>query len=327
MTFFPNATAYSIRSRRLAHAQKLFDRASEVAKIGVWECALPSEELTWTDVVYDLFEIPRGTPVRREDVLPLYAPESLAELRLRRTRAIEQQTGFTLDAGIVTAKGNPRWIRLTATVECEDGQPVRIFGMKQDVTEEKLLIERTRYLAEVDPLTELFNRGVFQARLQEWSRPVTDDEPRALMLLDLDGFKLVNDSFGHAAGDECLKRVATRLRRTAADAELIARIGGDEFALLLDMDRSQVEEMARTIIREIQRPIRLKVGALQLGASIGIAFLDGSAKQTSEDLFVCADVALYSAKAEGKNTFQTFGAVPDLNVQMTGVDCGLDNAA
>src|SRR5690349_6396957 len=96
----------------IAHYKKMYDRSSALARIGVWECDLATEALTWTDGVYDLFELPRGSPVERAQILPLYDDESRREMERLRARAISEGGSFSLDIHVTTAKGNPRWIRL-----------------------------------------------------------------------------------------------------------------------------------------------------------------------------------------------------------------------
>jgi diguanylate cyclase (GGDEF)-like protein len=286
----------------LAHSRKIFDRASVAARLGVWECSLPGEQLAWTDVVYDLFELPRGSALDRSEIVKCYPAESRKALDTLRSRAIAERSGFTLDAEITTFAGRSRWIRITATVECENGAPVRIFGMKQDITEEKILSDRMRYLAEYDVMTGLANRGRFQARLAhaDESRPLG-----ALLLVDLDGFKAVNDTFGHVVGDECLKEAAKRLAAGCGEADLVARVGGDEFAVLLGphLDRGAVSGLARGIIEAMGKPVAARGHSLRLGASVGIAFTEAG---TPCDLFTQADTALYAAKAAGRNTFRIF---------------------
>ncbi len=286
----------------LDHSRKIFSRASEAARIGVWECTLPDEALTWTDVVYDLFDLPRGSTINRPMMLACYTDASREALTLVRDRAIAERGGFTLDAEIVTFKGRRRWIRLTASVESEDGVPVRIFGMKQDITEERLLLERTRYLAEFDVMTGLANRSQFQSRLADAG---------ALILVDLDGFKQVNDTYGHAVGDDCLREAARRLRAACRDAALVARIGGDEFAVLLDGAPSDpaLDTQAAAIIAALTRDFDDDGRAIALGASAGIARADGC---DADDLFARADAALYAAKAAGRGTFRMFGRLAPL---------------
>jgi diguanylate cyclase (GGDEF)-like protein len=294
-----------IQSAELAHSQKIFDRASAAARIGVWECELPSEILTWTDVVYDIFDMPRGIAPARGATVACYSEESAKELTKRRNKAIEDRTGFSLDAEIVTFKGNRRWIRITASVESVDGVAVRIFGMKQDITEEKLLADRNRYLAEFDTMTGLANRSQFQSTLSLLEIAVAQKAKPfgALLLIDLDEFKPVNDSLGHTAGDECLKEAAQRIRNVCADAALVARIGGDEFAVLLGphAQLAEASDTARAIVSHLAYPIEYRGHQLQIGASVGIALVDDC---SPEQLIAMADAALYAAKNSGRGTFR-----------------------
>ena len=281
----------------LAHSQKIFDRSSKAARIGVWECTLADESLVWTDVVYDLFDQERGTPLDRAVTLQCYPDESRKALQAARSKAIEDRTGFSLETEIVTPRGNRRWIRITATVECVDGVAVRIFGMKQDITEEKILADRTRYLAEFDILTGLPNRAAFYGRLTGM------DRLGALLLLDLDGFKQVNDTHGHMAGDVCLAEVGRRLKEVCHPTEFVARIGGDEFGIVVDatIGTDGLAALAARIIAAMAPPITWKQGTFTIGASIGIAMM---VRHSPEDLFAEADTALYAAKAAGRGTFR-----------------------
>jgi diguanylate cyclase (GGDEF)-like protein len=301
-------TALLEQANALAHNRKIFERSSAAARIGLWECGLPDETLRWTDVVYEMFDLPKDAVLDRKQIVGCYSEASAKELQARRARAIETHTGFTLDAEIVTAKGTRRWLRLTATVECEHDVPVRIFGMKQDITEEKIAQDRIRYLADFDPMTGLANRSQFQSKLSELC--LAQPALGAMLLIDLDGFKKVNDTLGHAMGDECLKTAATRLLVACGQAELVARVGGDEFAVLLGshIDREQVETLARDIVETLRIPVVHNGEALMLGASVGVAFPD---ETEASELFRMADTALYASKAAGRNTFRIFDPFQD----------------
>jgi diguanylate cyclase (GGDEF)-like protein len=290
-------------SLQLSHMKKLFDHSSRAARIGVWECNLPDETLAWTDMVYDLFDLPLGHPLDRNEIVKLYSEKSLAELTERRDRAIRERSGFSLDAEITTGKGNHRWIRITATVECEGNEPVRIFGMKQDITAEKQMFDEIRYLAEFDMLTGLPNRVKFQSKFETLCETDTSKEQIGLFLIDLDGFKQVNDRLGHQAGDQCLIAAAKCLLAAVGGAELVARIGGDEFAVL---HRYQSEDDARriadTIVTSLAGSCDDAGRKLGIGASVGVALAGGH--RETKDMFAAADDALYAAKSGGRNRFR-----------------------
>ncbi|MGQ2907125.1 MAG: diguanylate cyclase domain-containing protein [Aliihoeflea sp.] len=290
------------QARELAHFRKIFARASQAAQIGVWECELADNSLRWSDVVYDIFDLPRGSMPDREATLALYTPQSRAEMERRRSRAIAERSSFTFDAEIVTAKGVQKFMRITAQVECEQGVAVRIFGMKQDITAEKRAVDRLRHLAAFDEMTGLANRAQFQERLTERAEA---GALAALLLIDLDGFKQVNDGHGHMAGDACLREAGARLSVTCASADLVARVGGDEFAVLVGAGANleAIAELARAITAAMAEPFLLDGRSHALGASVGIAL---AADAAPADLFVHADTALYAAKSGGRGTFRIF---------------------
>ena len=176
--------------------------------------------------------------------------------------------------------------------------------MKQDITEEKILLDRTRYLAEFDCMTGLANRTQFQAKLAELELQHWRDS--ALLLIDLDGFKSINDTHGHAAGDACLQEAARRLATACGDAGFVARIGGDEFAILLHADPDQITaaKLASKIVDLLGRPFFSHGQWLRLGASVGLA--SASNCSAVSDMFAMADTALYQAKAAGRGTFRVF---------------------
>lgn len=125
------------RIRMLERRQRVLEEAAASAGIGIWECELPLEHITWTRGVYNIFELPSGMRITRDEALGFYTDQSRRVLEETRSRAIGERTGFTLDTEIMTAFGNSRWMRITATVEYKDDEPVRIFGIKRDITKER----------------------------------------------------------------------------------------------------------------------------------------------------------------------------------------------
>lgn len=298
-----DARAVADLVRSLGRSKDLFERASSLARMGAWEWTLETDELTWSDEMYDIHEIPRGTPITRPQALRFY-PEGVRDEVEKLSADSSDGRQFLLEAPIRTAKGKQRWVRLAGSAESRDGVVVRRFGMKQDITEQKAVLDRVQFLAECDPLTKLANRTTFQARLEALTKDPHGRRP-TLLLIDIDGFKHINDTFGHAIGDECLKKIAKRLKRDDHPG-LVARLGGDEFAILLESpDPEVVGACIRNALASARRPLRWRSRSFQLSASIGIATLSSKAKHAS-DFFAEADLALYAAKAAGRNTFRFF---------------------
>lgn len=291
---------------RLQRSIEIMDQATAKASMGVWQCHLAGNALTWSAGVYDIFGLTRGSALSRDRTVEQYADGSRDAMQEARALAIETGTEFQLDAEIFRADGQMRWMRLTASVQSVHGQALRLFGTKQDVTQERRLLDHMRQLAETDAMTGLANRARLQARL---------DHPEgigALLLVDLDGFKAVNDTYGHAMGDRCLREVAQRLRTCCADAPLVARLGGDEFAVVLhgDHGRLETERLASNIVECMQAPFEYAGTRVELGASVGLAFRSEGA---GDKLFRQADQALYWAKAQGRGTSRTFSEAARLH--------------
>ncbi|WP_286159078.1 diguanylate cyclase [Methylobacterium sp. Leaf456] len=296
----------------MLRAEALGDRAMEAAGLGLWECSLPGDGLRWSRSVYDLFGIPHGVTLDRRLIVEQYTPDSRRALTVLRDRALAQGGGFRLDAEIRLPDGRHRWLRLTATVDRRDGVPVRLFGLKQDVTDEILLLERTRRLAETDALTGLANRARFDARLRA---PVG-----TLFLIDLDGFKAINDAYGHPAGDVCLREAGNRLLRICRAGALVVRLGGDEFAVVLDerLPAPEAAALAQRIVEALGRPFDHEGRRYRLGASVGVALSGPDLGAEAGDLFARADTALYAAKAAGRRTFRLFDPALCLPTATTG---------
>lgn len=297
------------RDAALARYKKMYDRSSSLAKIGVWECELATGEISWTDGVYDIFDLPRGSVVPRDHVLALYTDRSRAEMETMRAKAIAEGDGFTLDVEIITSGGERRWVRLSADIECVDGKPVRIFGTKQDITLERQLMDRLRLLAECDPLTGIANRGVFESRLAEAAVAERGrNRLAALAIIDVDGFKQINDTFGHAAGDECLREMSRRLRLAFGEDALVARIGGDEFGVLAfgAAEEGRVAGLAARAIARLSQPFLWRNRPVAVSGSMGVTLAGGSVAPAQ--LFVQADRALYAAKEAGRNTYRLYDA-------------------
>ncbi|MGH9518822.1 MAG: diguanylate cyclase domain-containing protein, partial [Terriglobales bacterium] len=182
----------------------------------------------------------------------------------------------------------------------------------RDISERKRAEEQLRHLAQRDALTGLANRRTFLAQLEHAmaaSRRLRHQALLAVLFLDLDRFKQVNDTLGHAQGDRLLQTVAERLSGCVRSADTVARMGGDEFTLLLENleGREDAERVVHCIFRSLESPVVLGNASIMTSASIGVAYYEGE-ELSPHDLVARADAALYAAKRAGRNDFRVFAA-------------------
>ena len=221
---------------------------------------------------------------------------------------LARQPFSSLEMELRTRRGT-RWISLAGDPIIDMAGHFQGFrGVGSDVTEVRKTQERLTNLANMDVLSGLPNRGRVRQLLGEaLSTAQATNVPCAIMFLDLDGFKPVNDSFGHPKGDAVLKSVAQRLVKEVGDAGHVGRMGGDEFAIVIKdaQGRKIVENLAERLIRSVGAPYHIDKVEIRIGTSIGCAFgpIDG---QSVDDLIQKADMALYQAKAEGRGTCRYF---------------------
>lgn len=203
--------------------------------------------------------------------------------------------------------GMVRFLRISGEPFSEDGAFCGYRGVSRDVTPEVRTARALEKLATRDVLTELPNRALLQARLKERLEKRPPDTELAVFFIDLDNFKEVNDSLGHAAGDLLLKEIAGRLRRSIRPDDTVARLGGDEFVVLAECryGENSAMRLAGKLCTALDQPMLIEGHEVKPGASIGIGMCpqDG---QTSETLLQIADTALYRAKAAGGNTFRFY---------------------
>lgn len=196
------------------------------------------------------------------------------------------------------------WLSITATRDAA-GRVGEYIGVMTDITWRKQREEQALHLAMHDPLTGLANRRLFLERLQQvMASARVSGEVVALLFIDLDGFKQVNDSHGHAAGDEVLKVASQRLNACARAADMVARLAGDEFVILLrEVESAEAAGVvARRCVDSLAEPITLAAVEARIGASIGIA-LSSHRVTSAEALMRLADGAMYEVKRRGRGAF------------------------
>ena len=230
--------------------------------------------------------------------------------------AIAARAPFRNQVVAVRTGGRAIWWRLTGKpVHDAAGAFTGYRGLGADITASREAEARIAYLANYDSWTGLANRAAFQAHAaRQCGDAATEGRCGALLYLDLDGFKSVNDTLGHAAGDMVLKAVARRLIAVAPPEAIVARLGGDEFAIWIDNAvPARTEDLADALIAAVAAPFDIEGSLVEVGASVGIALTPRHGTDP-DDLLVRADLALYRAKAEGKGQWRLFVEAYELSL-------------
>ncbi len=274
----------------LAEAQRL-------AKLGSWGWDLITGDVHWSDETFRILGLIPGAVRPTYDAFLRTVHQDDRESVDRTVHdAIRQGHAFEIDHRVQTPDGDECMVHLQGMVVVEEGRKVRIAGTIQDVSERWMLQARLAFQALHDPLTGLPNRACLLDRLASALAARHRQAPVAVLFVDLDGFKLVNDGLGHDAGDDALIESGRRLIAASGKEDTVARVGGDEFVLLLPSSTpTQATAVARRIVAAFSAPFHLKETEATIGASIGIATSGPDLKQP-EDLLRAADTALYHAK-------------------------------
>lgn len=276
--------------------------AQQIARIGSWEWNTTTGSLWWSDENYRIYGYePQSVEPTLQLALEATHPDDRVLMASTLERSYEDVDNFELTYRVVHPDGTVVVVHALGHASKDGNGDVRAVGTCQDVTRQKALEEQIEHRAFHDALTGLANRALFLNRV-EHALERRDKNPTSVLFLDLDDFKSVNDSAGHAGGDELLIECGRRLKSIVRPSDTTARLGGDEFAILLeDGDAATATEIARRILDAMQVPFEVDSHELLIHASIGIAVADEGA--SPDDLLRDADIAMYAAKSRGKNDF------------------------
>lgn len=293
-----------------------YKRSQYFARIGTWDWDIDTEQLYWSDAIYPMF----GYQV--EEVVPSYErfcasvhPDDRVRVRAGELRCIETGENHDEEYRVVWPDGSIRWLRETGNVVCNDqGVAVKMMGVVRDITEEKAWENQLQSLAHNDALTGLPNRLVLEQRLARALDTARETNTRvALAFLDLNDFKAINDRNGHAVGDQVLLITAKRLKQMLRTADTVARIGGDEFVLILEGFspgvglEQDVRLICSNVIESLAFPMIIAGEMLQVGTSLGVAIFPDHAG-SMDTLIHHADLAMYEAKRSGDNQLRVAAA-------------------
>jgi diguanylate cyclase (GGDEF)-like protein len=295
-------------SAELQRVRRMSEAASRSARIGSWELELPSRTLVWSSELYRIHDLDPGNPVSLDVALGVYPCEHRSGLERAIEQAIEAGKPFDLELPLVSLCGEVRWVRLTGEAERVGGTPVRLVGAMQDITEQRRRERMLERLAHHDDLTGLPNRKLFRENLELALHSAdANGTNMALMLIDVDDFKTTNDTFGHDNGDRLLQEFARRLKLCFRVEDTIARIGGDEFAVVLpdSPDVEGLERFATRIRVEMAGGFEADGEQIEMSASLGVALYPDHAANATE-LLRQADIALYNSKAAGRGVHRFY---------------------
>ena len=294
----------SSMASQLLEQQSQLASAQRLAKLGYWRWNAGENDLILSEELVEMCgRRPGQTILSLEDYLALIDDDNRDQARHVFERAQKHGDAIAIDYLLQPAGRAP--INIKQEVQFNSNGANFIMGTVQDVTESKAAEEHIRRLAYFDGLTNLASRGYFQQRLENTIRAAKRrGEKCALLYLDLDSFKDVNDSLGYDMGDELLIVIANRLHAVLRDTDFPARLGGDEFCLILDniADEYAAAEVAERCLAEIHLPVEIGTIAISPRASIGIAMYPRDAI-TSVALLKAADNAMYEAKNSGKHRY------------------------
>jgi diguanylate cyclase (GGDEF)-like protein/PAS domain S-box-containing protein len=312
MLLSQDITAIKQAERELVEADERFRSAFEQAPIGMGLVAPDGRYLRVNEALSQITGYGEEQLLRTNVDAITHPDDVHADRAAREDLVAGRLEIFRAEKRYLHAAGHTVWVSVHATlVRDADGRPSHILGQIQDVTERRRFEERLQHMVDHDSLTGLYNRRRFE---QELDRHVAHIErygaEGALLVLDLDDFKSVNDTLGHNAGDELIVSVGGMLKSKLRDSDVIARLGGDEFAILLPVGGTEeAEAVATKLIRAVREEISILGArrARRVTTSVGVAPF-GEADLTGEEMLVNADLAMYEAKEAGRDRYAVYAA-------------------
>ena len=306
---FADVTDYVQAERARKRLHLLLEATQSLAHVGGWELDLLTGQMVWTDEVYRILETRPQDFVPTPESMRRFFPGASAErIRMAIDEAEADGRAHEAELEMLTARGRPIWVHSVSMVTREQGRVTRRISIIQDITGRKQSEALVWQQANFDTLTGLPNRRMLRDRLeQELKKSRRDGRQIAILFIDLDHFKEVNDTLGHDAGDALLVEAARRIRGCVRETDTVARMGGDEFTVVLSElhDGEHLERIVQGLLQAMATLFQIGGEQVYVSASIGITMYPRDAAEV-ESLFKNADQALYAAKGAGRNRFSFF---------------------
>ncbi len=296
--------------RRLVESERRLERVQAIGGVGIFEVDLRSGQRYWSKELYHQLGVALGNalPCSKTFSLDEVHPEDREAVRTAFDAAMKEHATVRVDHRVIHPSGEVVWLQLQADVDFDaDGTPIRVIGTTVDITDRKHAEEQLGFLAHYDPLTRLANRQNAMSRLRNLLQYQRKRTRPTLLFVDLDHFKEINDTMGHEAGDQVLIEIGSRLQKALRDSDCVARIGGDEFVVIMsnDTDVDKTHIVAGRIIAAVEKPLRVAGREIILTCSVGIAQAPSEGIDV-EGLVSRADMAMYHAKRTGRNRFAIY---------------------
>ncbi|MCB1842689.1 MAG: diguanylate cyclase, partial [Halioglobus sp.] len=293
--------------RKLLDSEQLLQEAGRLAKVGGWKLDGKAELVHFSEQFAEMLHMPNAESASRSEVVSMLSRRHREELKNAVQRCFTHAQPFDVELPI--ERSTPmQWMRIIGNPVTRNGRVLEVIGAIQDVTERREFIETIQRQATRDLLTGLPNRHQFDAFLaREIAHAARNSQRVAVLFIDLDEFKSVNDNLGHGGGDELLIEAAERIRSCVRKSDIVARLSGDEFAVILPdvTNRNAASVVAAKIVASMNQPFDIRERHIFSSASVGVALYpeDGT---DAETLLINADQAMYEVKKSIRNDFTFF---------------------
>jgi diguanylate cyclase (GGDEF)-like protein/PAS domain S-box-containing protein len=293
----------------LRRSEERMIMAMKAAKIGFWDLDVAKDEHVWSDTCKVLLGVPPDTQASYQALKGVVHPDDWEMMQAKIDGAIQEKRDYAVEFRVVRPDNSVHWRMSSGQAFYDDaGHVTRMSGITMDIDDRKNAEERIQHLAYSDALTGLPNRALLHDRLANALADARRQKYKiALLFLDLDRFKNINDSLGHSVGDLLLQKVAERLKRFAREQDTVARLGGDEFLIMLTHVKDVPDAAVATerLMDAMTAEFVIEGHHLNVSCSVGISIFPEHGAD-SETLIKNADRAMYSAKESGRNGFRFF---------------------